>query len=172
MDFRVGFNSKSEHNVEYHQNNVMDDYHLGWRMHMDKNNSVKDVWCHAAMIGDNGNYYVRGNAFTKLFGLGTWFKSEGGSKHSMEAQYDLNNAKPGLMGMPLYLRYGGAFKFGALDYNCRVALKEKLTWKDTIKFPLGGNCSASITSVTDVQDMVMNPDNCKPVLGCTFELKL
>jgi len=90
----------------------------------------------------------------------------------MEAQYDLNNAQPGFMGMPLYLRYGGAFKIGGLDYNLKVMMSEKLTWKDTIKFPLGGNCSASITSVTDLKDMVMNPDQCKPFIGCTFELKL
>ena len=38
----------------------------------------------------------------------------------MEAQYDLNNAQPGFMGMPLYLRYGGAFKIGGLDYNLKV----------------------------------------------------
>jgi len=150
----------------------MDDYHFGWRMDMDKTNSLSNVWLHAAMIGSNGNYYVRGNALTKFFGLGTWFKSENGNKHSMEAQYDMNNSEPGLMGMPLYLRYGGAFKCGPLDYNMSVLVKERMQWKDTIKFPLGGNASASITSVTDVQDMLMSADACKPVLGCTFELKL
>lgn len=150
----------------------MDDYHLGWRVDMDHNNAVSNVWCAAAMIGANGNYYLRGNAMSRLFGLGTWWKSDNGSQHSLEAQYDLNKAEPGIAGMPLYLRYGGAFKYGAIDYNCRVLMKDKLQWKDTCRFPIAENVSATMTMVSDIQDMVMNPDQCKPVMGCSFEMKL
>lgn len=127
---RVKLNSKMEHGIEYCQNNVMDDYHLGWRVDVDHTNAVNNVWCHAAMVGSNGNYYVRGNAISRFFGLGTWWKSENGSQHSVEAQYDLNKTEAGIAGQPLYLRYGGAFKLGALDYKLQVLMKEKLQWKD------------------------------------------
>lgn len=67
------------------------------------------------MIGPNGNYYFRSLCKDWFLGAGTWWKNDSGS-HSVEVQYDVKKNNVGMFGQPLFLRYGGKFKFGAVDY--------------------------------------------------------
>lgn len=128
----------------------MDDYHLGWRVDLDKNMAASKCFATAAMIGNNGNYYLRANLLSKFIGVGTWWKSDKG-EHSLEAQYDVSNGEPGIAGQPLYMRYGGKYKLGCCDYKCHVLLKDKLLWKDVMAFPVTDSFKANLTVLTDVQ---------------------
>lgn len=121
----------------------MDDYHVGWRVNME-NNKLDSAYGLLAMTGSNGNYYFRSNCMTHLLGVGTWTTTDSGATHSLEAQYDLKKANPGIGGMPLYLRYGYANKLGALDYNCNIRWADNITWTDKVSFQINENLGVKL----------------------------
>lgn len=56
-----------------------------------------------------GDMWLRGNILEKIYAVGM-SASQDGHHHSAELQYDAGNAKnEGLMGKPLFLRYGGVY---------------------------------------------------------------
>lgn len=62
----------------------------------------------------------------------------------------MKNAEKGIAGMPLYLRYGGQYKVGPINWAVMVCMKEKLMWKDTFTFPVNDNVKLSVTGVMDM----------------------
>lgn len=90
-------------------------YHAAWKVCMNQDFALTSAYGVLAMIGANGNYYLRGDK-TKFLGMGTWFKNDWGS-HSMEVQYDASKNNTGMFGQPLFLRYGGKFQVGAVSHH-------------------------------------------------------
>ena len=60
--------------------------------------ALQSAYAYMAMAGSNGNYYLRTQLFKWFVGAGSWWKSENGSKHSVEVQYDAKDQKAGLFG--------------------------------------------------------------------------
>lgn len=81
------------------------DYHLAWDLSVNKDMKLSSAYGYAAMVGANGNYYVRANLLNQFLGLGTWYKW-GNAKNSVELQYDPSGAVKGFMGQPAFIRWG------------------------------------------------------------------
>ena len=124
------------------------------------------------MTGDNGNYYFRSNCLSRICGVGTWWKGDNDNMHSVEAQYDFNNAQKGIAGMPLFLRYGGNYKLGPLTYNMNILASDRFMWRDKTTFPLTDKVKLSVESATDLTDMATNSENIKPNFGATIEFNM
>lgn len=85
--------------MEYTQNIVYEnEYNLAWQMNLNQDMALKSAYAYLAMVGPNGNYYLRSQLFNWFVGAGSWWKSESGAKYSVELQYDAKDNKPGLMG--------------------------------------------------------------------------
>jgi len=78
--------------------------------------SVTEAYAALAMIGANGNYYLRANIMSKLYGAGTWMKNDYGT-HNIDVQYDMSEGKKGFMDLPLFLRYANKQSIGPVNYN-------------------------------------------------------
>lgn len=112
--------------------------------------ALQSAYAYMAMVGSNGNYYVRTQLFKWFVGAGSWWKTEGGSKHSVEVQYDGKDQKAGLFGQPLFMRYGLKSKIGSIDYQAMVLMGQTLTWKDKYDFKVNDQLKLSFTQVCDV----------------------
>jgi hypothetical protein len=110
--------------------------------------------------------------FNWFVGAGSWWKTEGGSKHSVEVQYDAKDKKAGIMGQPLFLRYGGKFKMGAVDYHTAVLLGQGLTLKDKCEFKVNDKLKLSMTAAYDLQEVMTKGESSNINMGVSAELKI
>jgi len=71
--------------------------------------------------------YLRAAGLTKFVGLGVGWTDASYGKMAAEAQYDLMKKTKGVMGMPLFLRWGTSMKLAngcTMGYN--VSIGEKM----------------------------------------------
>lgn len=159
-------------NVTYSQNlQIENDYHLAWKVKSDLS-AVNEAYATLAMIGANGNYYLRANIMSKLYGAGTWMKNDYGT-HNIDVQYDMTEGKKGgLMDMPLFLRYANKQAIGPVDYRFAVLLGQNYLYKDTIDFKVSEKLKLGITSAYDLKEVLTNPKDAKIKLGAAAEFKI
>ena len=123
-------NSKQAHTLQYTQNLVYEkEFSLAWQLNMNKDMAVDSAYAYLAMVGGNGNYYLRTQMFKWFVGAGTWFKQDNGNKHSFEVQYDAKDNKAGIAGQPLFLRYGGKYKYGSVDIEASALVGKSVAMK-------------------------------------------
>lgn len=116
LKLKLSSDNAHEHALEYTQNLVFDkDYHLATQVHVNKDFAVDSAYAYGAMVGPHGNYYVRSQLMKWFVGAGTWLKDGSGNHHSVEVQYDAKDNTEGMFGQPLFLRYGGKFKYEKFD---------------------------------------------------------
>ena len=125
------------------------------------------------MIGGNGNYYLRSNIKSKLYGAGTWMKNDYGT-HNIDVQYDMSGDEknPGFMGMPLFLRYANKQSIGPVDYKMAILLGKNYLYKDTYDFKVSDSLKMSFTGAYDIKEVLTNPKDAKIKLGCAAEFKI
>ena len=133
--------------------------------------SVTEAYATLAMIGGNGNYYLRANIMEKLYGAGTWFKNDSGT-YNVDVQYDTTGAKKGLMDMPLFIRCAMARKMGPASVNTAFLFGQNFLVKDNFKCKLGDNVTATVTSCYDIKEVLTNTMNAKLNLGVGAEFKI
>jgi hypothetical protein len=66
----------------------------------------------AAFLWKNGawDFWARGSAIRRVLGAGLTYRADKNLSHSTELIYDLNANTKGIMGMPLFWRYGFGLK--------------------------------------------------------------
>lgn len=53
-------NNKMEHSLEYTQNLVYEnEFNVAWQLNLNQEMALKSAYGYMAMVGGNGNYYVR-----------------------------------------------------------------------------------------------------------------
>lgn len=134
--------------------------------------ALKSAYAYFAMVGTNGNYYLRTQLFDWFVGAGSWWKAENGSTHSVELQYDLKDKKPGLMGQPVFMRYGSKYKLGPLDYHMSVLLGNTLTMKDKVDMKVNDSLKLSVSKYYDWKEVVTKGETSSMTFGVTAELKI
>jgi len=110
--------------------------------------------------------------FNWFVGAGSWWKTEGGTKHSVEVQYDAADKKPGLMGQPLFLRYGMKSKIGTCDYNMQALLGQTLSIRDKADFKVNDKLKLGFTANYDLQELVTKGESSNINMGISAELKI
>merc|ERR1719487_1333666 len=88
-------------------------FHVACDLSVDKDMKLSSAYGYAAMVGGNGNYYLRSNLLNPFVGFGTWF-NWGASKQHLELQYDVSGSKTGLFGQPAFLRWGMKHTLGTV----------------------------------------------------------
>ena len=160
------------HSVKYTQNLVYDkEFNLGCEFNLNQDMALKSAYAYFAMVGSNGNYYLRSQLFNWFVGAGSWWKTDCG-KYSVEVQYDLKDKKAGLMGQPVFLRYGSKHKLGALDYHMNLLLGNTITFKDKCDMKVNDQLKVSVTATGDLGEIVTKGESSSMTLGVTAELKI
>lgn len=170
----LGFktNDKQDHEITWSQNMVYEkEFHAAWNIKMDQAMAMKSAYGWLGMTGANGNYYLRANLLDQFFGLGTWFK-HGDHKHSLEVQYDVKNKKPGMFGQPLYMRYGGIFKIGKVEYHNQMLVSDKIYAKDVATFNVTDNLKMNLGATYDLWGILASAEKTKVNAGVGLELKI
>lgn len=76
-----------------------------------------------------------------------------------------------MFGQPLFMRYGGKFKFGTVNYTGSALMGERLTWKDKSEWQVNKNLKVGLTCVYDVYDVCLNAEFAKLKTGVNAEFK-
>ena len=170
---RFATNSKQAHSFKYTQNLVYEkEFNLAWQLKLNKDFAVDSAYAYLAMVGGNGNYYLRTQLFKWFVGAGSWWKDQNGNKHSLEVQYDAKDKTAGIAGQPLFLRYGGKYKFGVTDWDASVLVGKSVVLKDTFTFKATDQLKIGVTGVMDIPEIITKGETAGMILGFKAEFKL
>merc|ERR1712070_14437 len=106
---------------------------------------------------------------------GTWWKSDNGNSHNVMLQYDAAKENPGaggLMGQPLWLKYGGKFKLPGCDLETKATLGERLVQTDKLTWKVTDNIKFGATASYDWIDVLTAGEKATMTMGTNIEMSL
>lgn len=166
-------NDKGDHEVNYSQNLAYEkDFHAAWDLNLNKDMALSSAFGYLAMVGPNGNYYLRSNLLNPFVGAGTWFKN-GVGKHHFELQYDTTGKNMGMFGQPAFLRYGLKTNFKGVKVHLNSTWGETVSVKEKWTMPINKNLNLSvILQVNDMYSMLCDATSGKVTTGLAAEFKI
>lgn len=133
---------------------------------------LSSAYGYAAMVGGNGNYYLRSNLLNPFVGVGTWF-NWGASKQHVELQYDVSGNMKGLFGQPAFLRWGMKHSMGPVKVQMSSLCGETVSLKEKWTCPVNKNLSLNANLYTkDIWGLIVEPNSNKLTFGIAAELKI
>lgn len=148
-ELQLDTNKKKEHVVTYSQNTIFDkNYHLGWKLAYGVG-AAKLTQADGFFAGmcPNGKYamYLRAAYLNRFVGAGFGFPTDSWGKQAVEVQYDFLKKTKGLMGMPLFLRWGTTMKLNnGWTYGTWVFAKNNFVKNQKIEVPVSDNLKVTL----------------------------
>jgi len=90
--------------------------------------------------------YLRAAGLKQFVGLGLGFTDVNYGKQAVEVQYDFLKKTKGIMGMPLFLRWGTVMKLNnKCTYSANMCTCEKICWKNKLEVPVADNLKVTVS---------------------------